>query len=115
MPPPWRQALIDAGYPVTDGVLYTDGFPLPFWNLTLHIASMDSMGVNYSTISVSAPGVSFPADNEFEASALAREVNDLMYNYMLQYPTRLGAMCLLPLPNVEAAVAELKVFPFLFS
>ncbi|KAI9733965.1 MAG: hypothetical protein M1834_002622 [Cirrosporium novae-zelandiae] len=107
VPDVWREALISAGYTVTDGTLYTDGFPVPDWTLTGHIAAMDTYGVNYSTLSVSAPGVFFLADDATAAASLARKVNLAMYNYTQTYPKRLGAMCLLPLPHVTAALTEL--------
>ncbi|CZR68307.1 uncharacterized protein PAC_18206 [Phialocephala subalpina] len=104
----WRTALIEAGYPVKNGVLYTDGFPVSNWTLDGHIAAMDTLGVNYSTLSVSAPGVNFLAHDPCAAAELAREVNLLMYNYTQTYPERLGAMCLLPLPDVDSALAEIE-------
>jgi len=109
IPDVYRKALIAAGYPVTDGTLYADGFPVPVWNLTSHIAAMDEQGVNYSTISISAPGLNFLAGNASKAASLARQINNLMYNYTQQYPTRIGAMCLLPLPDVENSISEIEV------
>ena len=109
VPDTYREALIAAGYPVTDGTLFTDGFPVPTWNLSSHIASMDTLQVNYSTISISAPGVNFLAHDESAQAALARQLNNEMYNMTLAYPERIGAMCLLPLPNVAAALQEIEV------
>ncbi|TVY52703.1 Decarboxylase yanB, partial [Lachnellula suecica] len=105
----YRAALIEGGYPVENGTLFTDGFPVPAWDLESHIAAMDTNGVNYSTISISAPGVSFLADDcGCAATTLARELNLAMYNYTQAYPTRLGAMCILPLPDIEASLAEIE-------
>ncbi|PWY64829.1 amidohydrolase 2 [Aspergillus eucalypticola CBS 122712] len=98
IPPVWREALIAAGYPVKNGTVYTDGFPVPDWTLESHLATMDTLGINFSTISVSAPGVYFLNDPK-EAHALARTVNLAMHNYTQAHPTRLGALCLLPLPH----------------
>jgi predicted TIM-barrel fold metal-dependent hydrolase len=108
VPDIYRQALIDAGYPVKNGTLFTDGFPVPSWDLESHIAAMDTNGVNYSTISISAPGVNFLADDCCSASIVARQLNLAMYNYTQAYPTRLGAMCILPLPDIEASLAEIE-------
>lgn len=111
----YREALIEAGYPVKtlggQATLFTDGFPVSVWNLTEHIAAMDTMGVNYSTISVSAPGVNFLAGKNrgLAAAALATKLNLAMYNYTQAYPTRLGAMCILPLPDIPASLAEIIV------
>ncbi|KAJ5951877.1 uncharacterized protein N7479_010290 [Penicillium vulpinum] len=107
IPPIWKKELISAGYPVKNGTLYTDGFAVPDWTLDLHISTMDSLGVNYSTMSVSAPGVFFLKEAQ-KAKSLARSINLALHNYTQAYPTRLGALCLLPLPYVAEAVDELK-------
>ncbi|KAK1139238.1 hypothetical protein N8T08_001168 [Aspergillus melleus] len=99
--------MIEAGYPIQDGALYADGFPVPDWTLGDHIMTMDTLGVNYSTISISAPGVFFIQDPS-KAHALARWINQEMHNYTAQYPHRLGALCLLPLPHVREALIELE-------
>lgn len=111
IPDIYRSALIDAGYPVTNGTLFTDGFrfPVPPWDLKTHIAAMDSLGVNYSTISISAPGVNFLANDPRAAAKLGRRLNDAMYKYTKSYPKRLGAMCILPLPHIDLALREIKV------
>lgn len=62
---------------------------------------MDTNGINYSTIHISTPGVSWLVNNASRAASLAKEVNDDMASFVAQYPTRLGAMCLLPLPHIE--------------
>lgn len=109
VPSIWREELISAGYPVKNGTVYTDGFPVPEWTLDSHISTMDSLGINYSTISISAPGVFFVKETQ-KAKNLARSINLLLHNYTQTHPTRLGALCLLPLPFVDEAVEELKVF-----
>ncbi|PLB52206.1 amidohydrolase 2 [Aspergillus steynii IBT 23096] len=107
VPQIWKDAMIEAGYPVQNGSLYADGFPVPDWTLEDHIATMDSLGVNYSTISISAPGVFFIKDPS-KAQALARSINLEMHTYTTQYPDRLGALCLLPLPHVQESLVELE-------
>ncbi|KAI9052146.1 hypothetical protein LZ554_003508 [Drepanopeziza brunnea f. sp. 'monogermtubi'] len=108
VPDIYRAALIEAGYPVKDGVVYTDGFPVPAWNLETHIRSMDTQGLNYSTLSFTAPGIGFLAHDPPKAARLARELNLVMFNYTKAYPKRLGAMCLLPLPDIDSSLAEIK-------
>ncbi|KXG53997.1 Amidohydrolase 2 [Penicillium griseofulvum] len=107
VPPIWKEELISANYPVKNGTLYTDGFPVPDWTLDSHVSTMDSLGLNYSTISISAPGVFFLKEAQ-KAKSLARSINLLLHNYTQTHPTRLGALCLLPLPFVDEAVEELK-------
>lgn len=105
----YREALIDGGYTVKNGTVYTDGFPVPSWDLTSHIEAMDINDVNYSTLSISAPGVNFLASNQTAAGELARRLNLAMYDYTQSYPKRLGAMCILPLPHVQLALQEIEV------
>lgn len=114
IPEVWRQALIDHNVgPTIDGVNFADGIPVPAWNLTTHIEVMNSENLGYGMISISSPGVSFLADDPVAAAKLAREVNLEMYSYIQQYPTRLGGLCLLPLPDVAAALIEIQVwYPF---
>jgi len=109
IPDIYRTALIEGGYPVENGRVVTDGIPAPDWDLKTHIAAMDTNGINYSTISITAPGLNFLAHDRNAAKSLARKINFAMYNYTQLYPTRLGAMCILPLPDVESAVVEIKV------
>ena len=94
---------------MVDGTVFTDGFPVPYWNLTAHIAAMDTQGVNYSIISVSAPGMNFLANDSCAAADLARQLNDVMYSYTQLYPSRLEAICVLPHPDVDAALDEVNV------
>ncbi|PYH81132.1 amidohydrolase 2 [Aspergillus uvarum CBS 121591] len=108
VPQIWLDALIEEGYPTVNGSLIVEGFPVPDWTLTGHLQNMDSYGVNYSTLSVTTPGVYFLASKPQKAKRLARELNNLLHNYTQSYPTRLGALCLLPLPNVADALEEIK-------
>jgi predicted TIM-barrel fold metal-dependent hydrolase len=105
----WREALVDAGYPIVNGTLTVEGFPVPEWTLKDHIDTMDKLGVGYATLSITAPGVYFLAEEPTKAKKLAREINEALHNYTLEYPKRLGALCLLPLPSVKDAVAEIEV------
>jgi hypothetical protein len=102
--------MISEGFTVENGTLYNDGAPVPEWSLESHISAMDSLGVNYSTISITAPGVSF-VQEAGKAQSLARRINLLLHEYTQIHPTRLGALCLLPLPHVNEAVQELKASP----
>lgn len=115
IPDTWYDALVNAGFPVINGTLYTDGFPTPRWTLEGHIAELDIQAINYSIIGIDGPAVAFLADDPPLAAALARQVNLEMYNYTQQYPTRLGAYCLVPLPDINSSLIEIQVSCFLFS
>ncbi|KAL2859321.1 amidohydrolase 2 [Aspergillus pseudodeflectus] len=108
IPDIWRQALLDAGYPIVNGTLTVEGFPVPEWTLDDHIDTMNKLGVGYATLSITAPGVYFLAEQPGKAKKLAREINEALHEYTQKYPTRLGALCLLPLPSVEDALAEIE-------
>ncbi|KAJ5535752.1 hypothetical protein N7513_008938 [Penicillium frequentans] len=107
IPNVWTQAMISEGFPVKNGTVYNDGAPVPEWSLESHISAMDGLGVNYSTISITAPGVSFIKEAK-KAKTLARHINLLLHEYTQIYPARLGALCLLPLPFVNEAIEELN-------
>lgn len=110
----YQEALSQGGFPVVNGTVYVNGSPVPSWSLDTHIQDMDVNQVNYSTLSLSAPGVSFLAGNATAAAELARKLNLAMHNYTQQYPTRLGALCALPLPYIDAALEEAKVGKFIY-
>jgi predicted TIM-barrel fold metal-dependent hydrolase len=66
---------------------------------------MDNHGIAASLLSISAPGIDFVSG---EASRLlARSVNEEQAAIVQRHPTRFGALAILPLPNIEAALIEL--------
>ena len=70
------------------------------------IAAMDAAGVDVQILSIAPPGThGLPAS---EAIALSRDANDRMSEAVGRYPTRLRAMTTLPMPDPDAAVAELE-------
>lgn len=64
--------------------------------------------MDYSILSISAPGVAFLHGNP-AAVNLTRRLNNYMFELMEQHPTRINAFCVLPLPNIEATLAEIDV------
>jgi hypothetical protein len=110
IPDIWYDALVSAGFPVVNGTLEPDGFPTPRWTIEGHIAEMDTQNVNYSIIGINGPGVDFLSKEPAAAAALARKINLEMYNYTQQYPTRVGAYCLVPLPDINSSLIEIQVF-----
>ncbi len=104
----FREALIDAGYTVEGGELWVDGFITPHWDIDSYLANRKKFEYHYSVMSITAPGLSFLNGNP-RAVALARQLNDQMYKWTEAHPDKLGAFACLPLPNVQAALEELKV------
>ena len=98
--PAYRKAALAAGQQ------HPDGMPaLPDWSVEQALATMDSVGIAAAALSVSSPGLAFETDGPAR-TALARTVNDEGAAAVAARPDRLALMATLPLPDVDAAVAE---------
>jgi 6-methylsalicylate decarboxylase len=98
LPADYREALIANGH------AEPDGFPvLPEWSAEAHLAMMDRVGIGTSMLSLSTPGVAFGED----PAPWARRVNEAGAQTVRDHPRRFGLLASLPLPDVEAARAEL--------
>ena len=104
----YREALIDAGYPYEGKTVIVDGYATPNWTLESYFKNREKFGYNYSVLSITAPGVAFLNGTE-QACHLARQLNDQMFEWSEAYPEAIGAVCVLPLPNIEASLEEIKV------
>jgi predicted TIM-barrel fold metal-dependent hydrolase len=83
-----------------------DGMPaLPEWDAAAAVAMMDDVGIAAAALSISSPGVAF-LDSPAERAALARAVNEDGAAAVAAYPDRFGLLASLPLPDVDAALAE---------
>lgn len=100
---------IPASYPAAlldNGHGQPDGFPqIPDWSAEEHVAAMDRLGIATSLLSISSPGVHLA--DEQAARDLAREVNDAGRRAVVDHPGRFGLFASLPLPDVDAANAEI--------
>ena len=81
------------------------GAPVPEWSADLHEEFMNSWGIETAVVSISDPGVYF--GDAREACELARLVNEEAAALVGADPGRWGALASLPLPDVDAAIAEL--------
>ena len=98
LPALYREALARHGHD------QPDGFPLvPEWSAEEHVAVMDRLGIATSVLSISSPGV----DLGDEGAALARAVNEEGRRAVVDHPGRFGLFASLPLPDVDAALAEI--------
>jgi predicted TIM-barrel fold metal-dependent hydrolase len=89
------------------GLTQPDGIPgLPEWNETLAMNAMDELGIRLAILSISSPGVHF--GDTAAAVDLARSVNEAGARITLTRPDRFGFFAALPLPDVDAAVAETR-------
>jgi 6-methylsalicylate decarboxylase len=100
VPDGYRAALLAKGHE------QPDGFPqIPTWSAEEHVAAMDRLGIATSLLSISSPGVHL---GDIHATRdLAREVNDAGRRAVVDHPERFGLLAALPLPDVDAAIAEI--------
>jgi predicted TIM-barrel fold metal-dependent hydrolase len=67
---------------------------------------MDTLGVDVAITSISTPGVHLGDDRR--ARNLARRCNEFAAELIAEHPARFGGFAILPLPDVEGALAELE-------
>jgi predicted TIM-barrel fold metal-dependent hydrolase len=101
VPECYRQALAAAGIDHPDGIVATPG-----WSEESALATMDRLDVETAVLSISSPGVHFGDDSA--AADLARAVNEEAAAIRARHPGRFGSFASLPLPDVDAAVRELR-------
>ncbi len=70
------------------------------------LADMDRKGIDVRVLSLSTPSVYIFAPEE--RIALCRRMNDELVALVAEHPTRLRAFATLPLPDVQASLAELE-------
>jgi len=100
LPNSYRAALLAAGHEKPDG------FPqVPDWSVEEHIGAMDRLGIATSLLSISSPGVYF--GDASAARDLAREMNEIGRRAAVDHAGRFGLFAALPLPDVDAAIAEI--------
>jgi predicted TIM-barrel fold metal-dependent hydrolase len=100
LPEAYRSALLDNGHS------QPDGFPqIPSWSAEEHVEAMDRLGIAISLLSISSPGVYLgdPAATRDRA----REMNEEGRRAVVGHPGRFGLFASLPLPDVDAAIAEI--------
>jgi predicted TIM-barrel fold metal-dependent hydrolase len=100
LPEGYRAALARAGIDQPDGMPW-----VPEWSADGHLALMDRLGIATSMLSVSSPGVHL--GDGTDAADLAREVNEDGRRTVVDHPGRFGLLASLPLPDVDASIAEI--------
>ncbi|WP_432854313.1 amidohydrolase family protein [Amycolatopsis sp. CA-161197] len=95
----YREALVAAGHARPDGIK-----AIPEWSAEEALETMDRLRVSRSYLSISSPGVHFGDDAA--AAGLARRCNEEAAELAARYPGRFGWFASVPLPDVDAAVAE---------
>ena len=97
VPPVWADVLRAQSY--------FGGQAIPAWSGSAAVELMDELDIGVAITSVGRPGVYF-GDQE-EAVRLARQVNEFSADLAREHPGRFGFFASLPLPDVDAALAEL--------
>jgi len=78
----------------------------PAWSPEAALAFMDSRRIARGVLSLTAPSLN--AWSSHEQPALARRVNDYTAELAARWPARLGQFATLPLPDIDAALAEAR-------
>ena len=100
LPEGYRAALVEHGHGQPDGFRQ-----IPEWSADEHVAAMDRLGIAVSLLSISSPGV-YLGDGAATVD-LAREVNEAGRRAVVDHPGRFSLLASLPLPDVDAAIAEI--------
>ncbi|KAI5460226.1 hypothetical protein BGZ63DRAFT_426166 [Mariannaea sp. PMI_226] len=103
----YAQALKDAGH-----VPGPDGMPaIPAWTPENHLSWMQNQSIDMAYLSISSPGVYLNVPSTAatkKAVDLARKVNIYGSKLKAKYPNKFGFFASLPLPDVPAALDEIK-------
>jgi predicted TIM-barrel fold metal-dependent hydrolase len=99
LPPRYRAAALAHGP-------NPDGPPYPEWDAAAAVTMMDEVGIAAQALSLSSPGVAF-LDTPAEQTRMVRAVNEDGAAAVAAYPARFGLLASLPLPDTDAALAEL--------
>ncbi len=78
----------------------------PEWTPAMSVEAMDRHGVATAVTSISAPGLWFGDDEE--SARLARLCNEYAAGIRRDHPGRFGMFASLPLPDVDASLAEIE-------
>jgi predicted TIM-barrel fold metal-dependent hydrolase len=101
LPDFYAEALTKAGLKTVDG-----GMPIPAWSAEAALGVMDRQGIETAMVSLSSPSTHIlPAKDR---AGLAREINRAGQALMAAHPGRFGYFATLPMPDVEASLAELR-------
>lgn len=100
LPDFYCEALAKAGLATVDG-----GMPIPAWSAAAALEVMDRQEIATAMVSLSSPSTHFLPQSE--RGALCRQVNEAGAELVRTHPGRFGYFASLPMPDVEAALAEI--------
>ncbi|KAK3337600.1 amidohydrolase [Cercophora scortea] len=99
--PGYRQYALDSGHEQPDGMPC-----LPAWSPESHIALMEKLNITKSILSITSPGTHLSVDHD-AAAAMTRQTNAELSAISRAYPSHFRFFASLPLPDVEASIAEI--------
>jgi predicted TIM-barrel fold metal-dependent hydrolase len=82
------------------------GYRCPKWTVSDSIAMMDQFEIDGAIVSISAPGI--PLGDKSLARKVARLSNEFSARMTSDYPRRFGMLSTLPLPDIDASLAEIQ-------
>ncbi len=88
------------------GMEMDEKYPIPSWNADAHLQFMDEAGIQTAVLTMPAPQPYF--GNAAESAAICRRFNEEAAALKSRHPGRFLFCAALPLPDVEAAIAEAK-------
>ena len=100
VPAEYRRALVESGNDRPDGMP-----AIPAWSEQQAIEFLDEMSIETAFLSISTPGVLLDG---LVAADVARMVNDAAAGLIGAHPGRFGGFASLPLPDIDASLAEIE-------
>jgi predicted TIM-barrel fold metal-dependent hydrolase len=101
LPPGYLAAIREAGLDRSLGIRF------PSWRPEASLDFMDGHAIAAAVVSISTPGVAFAGSTgPAGAARLARQANEWAAGLVRDHPGRFGALATVPLPDVDAALAE---------
>jgi AhpD family alkylhydroperoxidase len=88
------------------GMEMDENYPIPSWNTDAHLRFMDEAGIRTSVLTMPAPQPFF--GDAAESAAICRRFNEEAAALKSRHPGRFLFCAALPLPDVDAAIAEAK-------
>jgi predicted TIM-barrel fold metal-dependent hydrolase/quinol monooxygenase YgiN len=88
------------------GMEMDEKYPIPSWSAKEHLKFMDDAGIRTAVLTMPAPQPYF--GDAAESAAICRKFNEEAAALKARYPGRFLFCAALPLPDVDAAVAEAK-------
>jgi 6-methylsalicylate decarboxylase len=102
LPPFYQDALIQAGHSKPDGMP-----AIPPWSVNAHLKMMASANVTKAILSISSPGTCLTPGDPEGAKKLTRQCNAYAADLKKTFPQKFGFWASLPLPDVDASLAEI--------